>query len=164
MKTHLTRLALTFAAAAILILAAAAPAAADTQTFRDQENFSVFVPCANGGSGEEVDGILKAHGVIGVTTDSAGGTHFHLQFKLQGVGIGAVTGDSYQLHADIPEIFFDRLNQNAGGSANGSVDINVDAIGMGDAPNFHMTDRLQITQNANGDITMQKEFVGETCD
>jgi hypothetical protein len=163
MKAQVTRFALTFAAAAILIFVAAAPATAATQTFRTQDNFSVFVPCANGGLGEDVDGIVKVHAVIGETDDGAGGSHFHVQVRLQGVGIGVVTGDSYQLHADIPEIFADRVNDNAGGSFNAALNINVDAIGMGNAPNYHLTLHLQITQNANGVITMEKEFSGETC-
>lgn len=165
MKAHLTRFALTLAAAATLIVAAAAPAAAATQTFRSQDNFSFFVPCANGGSGEDVDGILKIHAVLGITDDGAGGSHFHLQFKLQGVGIGTVSGDSYQLHADFPELVFvpTRDNENAGGSVNGAIEFSVDAIGMGDAPNFHGTFRIQATQNANGVMTMDKAFISATC-
>jgi len=165
MKAQLARFTLTLAAAAILILAAAAPAAAATQTFRGQDSFSVFVPCANGGSGESVDGILKVNAVFGETFDSAGGSHLHLQFKLQGVGIGAVSGDSYQVHANFPEIAFipDRVNDNAGGSSNIGFSFSVDVIGMGDAPNFHGTIRFQGTQNANGVITMDKAFFSETC-
>jgi hypothetical protein len=164
MKAQLTRYALTFAVAAILILAAAAPAAAETQTFRDQTNFSIFVPCANGGSGEDVDGLLKLHAVFGITNDAASGSHLHVQAKLQGVGIGSVTGDSYQLHADVPEFTFaDRINDNAGGSMNAALNFSVDAIGMGDAPNFHGTFRIQVTYNANGVLTMEKGVFTETC-
>ena len=165
MKAQLPRFALTFAAAAILILAIAAPATAATQTFHTQDNFSVFVPCANGGSGESVDGIVKVHAVFGVTDDGAGGSHLHLNIKLQGVGIGSVTGDSYRLHADFPELLFipERENDNAGGSFNGAFNFNVDAIGMGDAPNFHGTFRLQVTFNANGVQTMEKGVFTETC-
>ena len=165
MKAHVTRFAaLTLAAAAVLILAAAAPAAADTQSLRSTSPFSVFVPCANGGSGENVDGILKEHDVFGETTDDAGGTHFHVQVTLQGVGIGDVTGDTYQVHADIPVFFFDRLNTGAGGSGNASFDVSVAAIGLGGAPNFHLDERFQITQDANGVITMNKTFISTTCD
>ena len=69
-----------------------------------------------------MDGLLKIHGVFEETTDGAGGTHAHLQVKLQGVGLGSDTGDSYQLHGDFPELVFEfnRLNENAGGSSNGS--------------------------------------------
>lgn len=163
MKAQLTRFALTFAAAAILMFAIAGPAAAETQTFRSQTSFSIFVPCANGGLGENVDGILKEHDVFGITEDGAGGFHAHLQIKLQGVGIGAVTGDSYQMKADVPFIFFDRLNDNAGGSSNFSFNFGLDAIGMGDAPNFHSTFRVQGTMNANGVVTMDKSFISDAC-
>jgi len=165
MKAHLARFALTFAVAAILILAATAPAAAATQTFRDQQDFSIFVPCANGGAGESVDGVLKLHVVVGVTDDGAGGHHFHVQAKLQGAGLGTDTGNAYRLHADFPELFFigNRINDNAGGSFNAAFNIGVDAIGMGDAPNFHVNYRLQVTENANGVVTMEKGVFTETC-
>ncbi len=163
MKACLTRFALTLAAAALLILVAAAPAAAETQQFRDQTNFSIFVPCANGGLGENVEGIAKVHVVIGQTDDSAGGFHLHAQITLRGVGIGTVTDDRYQFHADEPFIVPNRINDNAGGSENFAFNFNFDAIGMGDAPNFHGTFRMQGTMNANGVITMEKGVITETC-
>jgi hypothetical protein len=165
MKTHL-RFALTFAAAALLLLAAAGPAAAETQTFRSQESFSIFVPCANGGLGEAVEGIAKVHAVFGVTDDGAGGFHLHTQFMLHGAGLGMVTGDTYRLHADVPEIdLFARLNETAGGAANAAFDVNIDLIGMGTAPSFHVTGHFQGTVNANGVVTMEKGSfdVVETC-
>jgi len=164
MKRNLVRFGLSLTAVTLLLLAAAAPATAATQTFRSQDSFSVFVPCANGGSGESVDGIVKVHAVFGITDDGAGGFHLHAQVKLQGVGIGSVTGDSYQLHGDLPEFFFaDRINDNAGGSMNAAINFNVDAIGMGDAPNFHGNFRMQVTYNANGVLTMEKGAITETC-
>jgi hypothetical protein len=164
MKKNLVRFGLTLFAAALLMIVSAGPAAAETQTFRDQESFSVFVPCANGGLGEDVEGVLKVHVVIGQTEDGAGGFHLHAQIKLQGAGLGTVTGDAYRLHADEPLfIFANRINENSGGSFNGAFSFNVDAIGMGDAPNFHSTFRVQVTENANGVLTMEKEFFAETC-
>jgi len=164
MKAHLTRFALTFAAAALLVVVATAPAAADTQTFRSQDTFSVFVPCANGGAGEVVTGILKVHAVLGETVDDNGGFHFHGDVKLQGVGIGSDTGDTYQLHADFPEFIADRVNDSVGDGFNASIDFSVAAIGLGGAPNFHDNLRFQITQNANGVVTMDKQFTSVTCD
>jgi len=166
MKAQLTRFALTFAVAALLIIAGAGSAAAATQTIRDQGPFSVFVPCANGGLGESVDGIVKLHAVFSETADGAGGSHLHFQLKLQGAGLGSETGDAYRLHADIPEfIFANRLNDNAGGSFNAAIDYSIDAIGMGDAPTYRLTARARITINANGVVTMEKgDFVPvETC-
>jgi len=165
MKKNLVRFGLTLFAAALLMIAGAGSAAAETQTFRDQGSFSIFVPCANGGLGESVDGVVKVHAVFGETTDGAGGTHWHLQFKLQGAGLGSVTGDTYRLHADFPEFIFvpERENNNAGGSSNIGINVGIDAIGMGDAPNFHATFHFQGTENANGVITMERGYITETC-
>jgi hypothetical protein len=164
-KKNLVRFGLTFCAAALLMFISAGPAAASTQTFREQSSFSVFVPCANGGSGELVEGIVKVHVVFGITEDGAGGFHAHVQVKLQGAGLGTETGDAYRLHADIPEIFFDRLNENAGGSYNAALDYSVDAIGMGDAPTYSLNAHAQVTINANGVVTMEKGDLTpvETC-
>jgi len=68
------------------------------------------------------------------------------------------------MKGDFPEVPFDRFNVNPDGSINASVDLSVAAIGMGDAPNFHASMRMQVTQNANGDVTMEKEFTSATCD
>ena len=168
MKNHVTRLALTLAAAATLILAAAAPAAAATQTFRDQTTFSVFVPCANGGNGEVVEGLARVNVVFGTTDDGAGGFHAHTQVKLQGAGLGSETGDTYRYHADIPEIFYDRLNQTAGGGFNAALNFSVEVIGTGSgASTYTLSSNAMITINANGVVTMEKGspfFVVETCD
>jgi hypothetical protein len=166
MKKNLVRFGLTLFAVALLMIAGAGSAAAETQTFRDQGPFSVFVPCANGGAGELVEGLVKVHVVFGTTEDGAGGFHAHVQVKLQGAGLGSVTGDTYRLHADIPEIFYDRLNEGAGGSFNAALNYGVDAIGMGDAPTYRLDAHAQITVNANGVVTMEKGdpfFETETC-
>jgi hypothetical protein len=164
MKSHVTRFTLTFAAAAMLILfAAAAPAAAATDTLRTLEPISGFVPCANGGLGETVEGVVKLHAVFGTTDDGAGGFHLHAQAQLHGVLIGTITGDRYQFHGDYPFIFADRINENAGGSMNGAFNFGVDVIGTGGAVSFHSTWREQVTYNADGVLTMEKIVMTETC-
>jgi hypothetical protein len=35
---------------------------------------------------------------------------------------------------------------------------------MGGAPNFHLDERMQVTIDANGVVTMDKVFVSVTCD
>lgn len=162
MKSHVTRTLTLAAAGMLLFLAGTVPAAAATQVIHDQDTFSVYVPCANGGLGETVDGFVKVQGVLTETADAAGG--FHGQFKLtfKGSGLGDVSGDTYRIHADVPAFFFTRFNENAGGSFNAAIDYSVDAIGQGGAPNFHVTARAQITVNANGVVTMEKgDFVPE---
>jgi hypothetical protein len=168
MKSQITRLALPLAAAALLVLVAAAPAAAATQTFRDQTTFSIFVPCANGGSGEVVEGLARVNVVFGTTDDGAGGFHAHAQVKLQGAGLGSETGDTYRFHADVPDIFFDRLNQTAGGAYNASLNFGVEVIGTGSGSStYTLSSNAMITINANGVVTMEKgsPFITvETCD
>jgi hypothetical protein len=163
MKKNLVRFGITLFSAALLMIAGAGSAAAATQSLRSQEPFSIFVPCANGGLGETVGGIAKLHVVIGETDDGAGGYHLHAQITLRGVGIGTVTDDRYQFHADEPFIFADRINDNAGGSFNGAFNFNFAAIGLGDAPSYNGTFRIQVTENANGEVTMERGLMTETC-
>lgn len=159
------RFVLTLAAAALLVLVAAAPAAAATETFRSQETFSIFVPCANGGAGELVEGIARLHVVIVQTEDAAGGIHLQFSAQYRGAGLGTVTGDTYRFHSDVPEIFIDRLNETAGGGFNAAITYKVNVIGTGDAPTFTADAHAQVTVNANGVTTMEKgDFtVDETC-
>ena len=156
MKSHVTRTLTLAAAGMLLFLAAAVPAAADTQVIHDQDTFSVFVPCANGGLGETVDGLVKVHAVISETADAGGGFHGQFKLTLKGSGLGDVSGDTYRIHADVPIFLFTRANQNAEGSFNAAIDYSVDAIGQGGAPNFRLRARAQITVNANGVVTMEQ--------
>lgn len=157
MKFHATRAMTLMAAAILVLLATALPAAADTQVIHDTDTFSVFVPCANGGLGETVNGVVNVRGLISETDDGAGGVHLRFQLRFRGVGVGDVTGDTYRLHEDTPFIFLgDRLNANAGGSFNAAIDFDLDAIGQGNAPNFSVSAHEQITVNANGVETMHK--------
>lgn len=166
MKKNMARFGFALFAAMLLTLVAAGPAAAATQTFRTQENFSIFVPCANGGAGELVEGIARVHVVIIENEDGAGGAHFHFSAQYRGAGLGTVTGDTYRFHADTPAIFIgNRVNATAGGAFNAAITYKVDVIGTGSAPTFTADAHAQITVNANGVTTMEKgDFtVTETC-
>ena len=159
MKNGLMRLALTFAAVAVLMLMAAAPATAATQSIRYQDNFSVFVPCANGGLGEDIDGFIKVHELVGVTEDGAGGFHFHAEANYHGVAIGSVTGDVYRIV--FSGVTFD--NDVAGGGETFDLILRGDAIGLGTAADFGTTIRSKVTVNANGDVVVDRFVFTETC-
>jgi hypothetical protein len=159
MNTRLPRLALTFAAMAALMLLAAAPATAASQSIRYQDNFSVFVPCANGGLGEDIDGTVRVHELIGVTEDGAGGFHSHIEVNYHGVAVGAVTGDIYRIVFDGST--FD--NDVAGGGEAFDLILRGDAIGQGTASDFGTTIRSRVTVNAHGDVTVDRFVVTETC-
>jgi hypothetical protein len=56
-----------------------------------------FVPCANGGIGEEVEMTVKLHVVLRQTIDASGGQHFTFHFQDAGSrGVGLVTGAVYR--------------------------------------------------------------------
>lgn len=159
MKTCLTRLALTFPGVAVLMLMVAAPATAATQSIRYQDNFSVFVPCANGGLGEDIDGMVKVHELMGVTEDGAGGFHFHIEVNYHGVAVGSVTGDIYRIVFD--GTTFD--NDVAGGGETFDLILRGDAIGLGTASDFGTTIRSKVTVNANGEVVVDRFVMTETC-
>jgi hypothetical protein len=160
MKSHLTPFVMIFAVAAILILAATAPAAAATTSFHDQQPFSIFVPCANGGLGENVDGIVKIHQVLGFTDDGAGGTHFHIEANVQGVGIGSVTGESYRFRFNGSQ----DENATAGGAQSFEETIRNVVSSMDSDTTFTMTIVAKFTVNANGDVVVDRGAPTVTCD
>lgn len=159
MKNRLTRLALTFTAVAVLMLMAAVPATAATQTIRYQDTFSVFVPCANEGLGEVIDGFIKVHQLVGVTEDGAGGFHFHAEANYHGAAVGSVTGDIYRIVFN--GVTFD--NDVAGGGETFDLILRGDAIGLGTASNYSTTIRSKVTVNANGDVVVDRAVITETC-
>ena len=73
--------------------------------------FDFFIPCANGGVGEVVEGTEKFGFLVTETTDGAGGTHHHLTFEDRGTsGVGQITGDVYRrVGATVETINFDRI-------------------------------------------------------
>jgi hypothetical protein len=58
--------------------------------------FAGFVPCANGGSGEIVAGLIEVHNLITSTTN-ANNVSGKFQFQPQGSMVGAITGDTYRV-------------------------------------------------------------------
>jgi len=112
------------------------------------EPFFVFVPCANGGSGEVISLTGPLHILIRVTIDDVGGFHDKFHFQPQGVsGTGLTTGDKYQGTG---------VTQ---GQSNGKVGFettfvnNFRMIGQGPGNNFLVHNTFHFTVNANGTMT-----------
>ena len=62
------------------------------------EPIILFVPCALGGAGEEVEFGGDVHTVFHLTTDAAGGVHVSHLTNYQGVaGVGLTSGETYRL-------------------------------------------------------------------
>ena len=80
------------------ITAGAAAAGVTQNDVNQTQPFDVFVPCANGGAGEDVSGTVDLHTLVTFTiNDNNVSGKFH--FQPQGSNlVGSVTGDVYQAH------------------------------------------------------------------
>ena len=143
MKKHMAALAL-FAVTGLVAVAAQAEVISNAKV---PANISVFVPCANGGAGENVDLSGDLHVLLTLTVNGnnfSGKTHF----QPQGIsGVGAVTGAKYQATGVTQDKF--------GGSFNNGVAVlnfvnNFRIVGQGPGNNFVVHQNAHITINANG--------------
>jgi hypothetical protein len=124
--------------------------AAVTSNERIDYNFLFFIPCANGGVGEDVEFSGSLHNL---TTFTISGNHvsgtFHSQ--PQGMsGVGVITGDKYQA-TGLSQYQF------KGSFVNGQYEetyvANVNLIGRGSGNNYLFHETFHITINANGEVT-----------
>jgi hypothetical protein len=125
-------------------------AIASTTNEKIPTNFVVFIPCANGGAGENVDLSGSLHATTHVTIT---GNNFHVKYHYQpqGIsGIGETTGDKYQATGVTQE-------QYGGSFVNGQFeDTYVDnfrIIGQGPGNNYLIHENIHVTINANGTVT-----------
>ena len=130
----------------------AAPALAKATTFTDNVqvpiNIFVFVPCAAGGAGEDVDLSGTLHVLFHITIDDSGGFHSKFHFQPQGVsGTGLTTGDKYQGTGVTQDTFNGKV-----GFESTFVN-NFKIIGHGPADNFLVHNTFHITVNANSTVT-----------
>ncbi len=142
-----------------LVMAASVPAA--TTSTKVPFNFSVFVPCAAGGAGEQINGTGTLHIVLGTTIDKAGGIHLKFHFQPQDLkSVGQTTGDVYQGNG----ITRGNLNINAGGlPITDNFVNNFRQIGPGPGNNYQVHVTSQITVNENGVLTAAVTNVSITC-
>ena len=110
----------------------------------------VFVPCANGGAGEDVQLSGFLHVVTSMTING-NNLRGKVHFQPQGIkGVGAITGDKYQGTGVTQDEFKGSFVK---GYEETSVD-NIRIIGQGNGNNFLVHTVFHITVNANGQITV----------
>jgi hypothetical protein len=129
---------------------ASALAAADS--FTVSQNFPidilVFVPCANGGAGEEVELTGTLHDLFHVTFAPSGVYRFSVVDNPQGItGTGFTTGAKYQGTGITRDNFGGRVGYEE------TFVNNFRIIGQGSGNNFLVHENLHITVNANGTLT-----------
>jgi len=123
-------------------------------------NIQVFIPCANGGAGEDVllSGFLHA---LSTTTINGNNVRAKFHFQPQGIkGVGLVTGDKYQANG----VTQDQLK---GSLVNGQYEEtfinNFRIIGQGNGNNLLMHETFHVTVNANGALTVLIDKIESDC-
>ena len=123
------------------------------------DGFTVNVPCANGGSGEDVVFLGDLHVLITSTVTPNGRVRLKFHFQPQGLsGIGAVTGDKYEATGVTQET-------DVFGTVNTVINFvnNFRMIGQGPGNNFLVHQNFHVTVNANGDITSTHDNSSVEC-
>ena len=117
--------------------------------------FSVWIPCANGGLGEEVIVTGRLHETFHVTSTARGNAQIKLHSQPQGVkGVGAVTGMVWAGTGVTQEITTARLEPQ-GGAVNTFVN-NFRLIGPGPGNDLVLHHVRHFTINANGTVTVER--------
>ena len=121
----------------------------------------VYVPCANGGSGEYVQLIGDLHVMSLVTFDKNGGLHLVSLYQPMGVtGYGDVTGDKYQATG----VTRDNLNiQPAEYPYESTYVNNFRIIGAGPGNNFTVHENVHVTVSASGEVTTEVDNFRVEC-
>jgi hypothetical protein len=118
-----------------------------------------FVPCANGGLGEDVFVAGNFHDVFHVTLDGSGGAHVVIVHNPQGVsGTGLITGVKYQ---GVGTFLQDAGNVKVG-EEHTSV-ANQLLIGQGPGNNLLMHTDFHFTVLANGTVTSFHDNISIEC-
>jgi hypothetical protein len=146
-------------ALALLLIASTTARAEVVQNEKiDFTGFFTFVPCADGGAGEEVVFEGNLHILFTVTADKKGGFHVKSHFQPQGLsGVGSSTGDSYQATG----VTQDHYNLKAGETYT-SVN-NFRMIGQGPGNNFLIHSTFHYTINAKGELTVEHDNSSVEC-
>jgi len=146
---------------ASLLALAAAPAAAGTLlNVSVPTTLTVFVPCANGGTGENVDVSGNLHILLSETINAnrVSGTE---HFQPQGIsGVGELDGVKYQATGVTDTTFSGSLTN---GQFQETFINRFDFIGQGPGNNMLVHETLHITFNANGAVTVFFDNFSLTC-
>jgi hypothetical protein len=138
----------------------AAQAAVEENISLPFDGFTVFVPCANGGAGEDVVFTGNLHSLITFTINGNNVSgKYHSQ--PQGLsGVGTITGDKYQ-GTGVTEGTFKASFQN--GQYQQTDVNNFRLIGQGKGNNYLVHSIFHFTINAKGEVTAFVDQVSVEC-
>ena len=133
-------------------------AASSTQIVVNPISITKFVPCANGGLGEDVSLSGDIHSVFHVTLDGRGGAHVVVIHNPQGVsGVGLTTGARYQGVGTHQDVF------NATVGVEETTVTTSQIIGQGPGNNLLMHEVVHTTVLASGAVTSFHDNVSIEC-
>ena len=142
---------------AVVSSSSGAPASSFTVNSVFPIDLAVFVPCANGGVGEDVLLSGNLHDLIHVTVND-NSVHVKTHDQPQGIsGTGVVTGDKYQATG----VTQDEFNTSFGMEE--TFINNFRIIGQGPGNNFLVHENFHITINANGTVTASHDNFTVDC-
>jgi hypothetical protein len=164
-KVSLTRKAVGLCLAtlfALSLIPTTSAASALTITTNDFVPFAqvAFVPCANGGAGEQVliSGTLHIEQHITINDNRA---TIKSHFQPQGAGgVGLTTGDNYNATGVTQEVDTLALT---GGATEFTFVNNFKIIGQGADNNLLVHQLVHVTINANGDVTNTVDNTSAEC-
>jgi hypothetical protein len=128
------------------------------QTY-DREGF-LFVPCANGGTGEMVHIVGQLHIVTSVTAND---NHVTLQYHTNArySGVGLTTGDKYEAPGGAHEKATFQIP--AGQPYEYSFRFGMRLVGQGPGNNFVIHQIVHLVVNANGEVTVDFDKMTSEC-
>jgi len=133
-------------------------AAPSTQIVVTPISITKFVPCANGGLGEDVSLSGSIHSVFHVTLDGRGGAHVVVIHNPQGVsGTGLTTGAKYQGVGTHQDEFNATIGAEETTVTTGLL------IGQGPGNNLLTREVLHTTVLANGVVTSFRDNLSIEC-
>jgi hypothetical protein len=133
-------------------------AAPSTQIVVNPISITKFVPCADGGLGEDVSLSGTIHSVFHVTLDGLGGAHVVVIHNPQDVsGVGLTTGAKYQGVGTHMDVF------NATVGVEETTVTTSQLIGQGPGNNFLVHDVVHTTVLASGVVTSFQDHVTVEC-
>ena len=157
------KLAVSFILLSMLGLAAAATALAGTVSLIEAIDppITEAVNCANGGAGEDVIVTGNVHVLIS-TTINDNRVSMWLQVNPQGaVGVGQTTGDTYR-GTGVTRYTFEAQSL-VNDQARFPFLNNFLLVGPGPGNNFRLHQNIQLTVNANGEVTAEGLNNSITC-
>lgn len=142
---------------AVVSSSSGAPASSSTVSTVFPIDLIVFVPCANGGAGEDVALSGDLHDLFHITVNG-NSLHVKTHDQPQGIsGTGLVTGDKYQATG----VTQDEFNTSFGMEE--TFINNFRIIGQGPGNNFLVHENFHITINANGTVTASHDNFTIDC-